>query len=241
MTSQTTNTIQKGLSGSTLKLIAVITMLIDHIGAVVINPLLSAYPNLLNVYYILRLCGRIAFPIFCFLLVEGFFHTKNIKKYCIRLAAFALISEIPFNLAIYHTVFAPEGQNVFFTLLIGLLTIWGMQSGDNYFSQKPVAKALFRAVILIVGMFLAWGLKTDYNFYGVIVIAVLYEYHHRKIFGSIVSAFMLCLMSFLEVTAFAAVPLIGAYNGKRGFSLKYIFYVFYPAHLLVLYIIWQFI
>ncbi len=234
MTSKT-----KGFSGSTLKLIAIITMLIDHIGAVVVGPMLSVNPDLTSFYYVLRLCGRIAFPIFCFLLVEGFFHTGNMPKYCLRLAAFALISEIPFDLAIYHTPVYPDGQNVFFTLLIGLLTIWAMQSFDKHFSEKPVAKALIRSVILIIGMFAAWGLKTDYNFYGIIVIAVLYEYHHRKIFGQTLSAIMLCFMSTLELTAFIAVPLIGAYNGKRGLSLKYIFYVFYPAHLLVLYFIWK--
>lgn len=235
------NTETKGLSGSTLKLIAIVAMFIDHIGAAIVASLLPDNPDLLQFYYILRLCGRIAFPLFCFLLVEGFFHTRNISKYCLRLAAFALVSEIPFDLAIYHTPFYRDGQNVFFTLLIGLLTIWGMQSADKLVSDNLVQKALFRGLILIIGMFAAWGLKTDYSFYGVIIIAVLYEFHHRRVLGGIISNLMLCLMSVLEVTAFLSVPLMMTYNGKRGFSLKYIFYVFYPAHLLVLYFIRQFL
>ncbi|MBO5373075.1 MAG: conjugal transfer protein TraX [Lachnospiraceae bacterium] len=233
----TINTNTKGISGSTLKLIAIIAMLIDHIGACIILPMLSTNPALDTLYYALRLCGRIAFPIFCFLLVEGFFHTKNVQKYCFRLAIFALISEIPFDLAIYNTAFYWDSQNVFFTLLIGLLTIWAMQYVDKFFVKNIVLQAIFRGVILIIGMFLAWGLKTDYNLYGVIIIAVLYEYYHRRTLSVIISCFMLCMMSTLELTAFIAVPLIALYNGKRGLSLKYVFYIFYPLHLFILYIV----
>lgn len=93
---------QKGLSGSTLKLIAIITMLIDHIGAAVIARLLIAGQGsemLYKIYYAMRAVGRVAFPIFCFLLVEGFFYTGSRKKYALRLFGFALLSEIPFDLA----------------------------------------------------------------------------------------------------------------------------------------------
>ena len=110
---------KKGISGSTLKIIAMITMLIDHIGAAVcmrmmlaegfgdlngaaeetIKAWVTVHADLYSTYYMFRMIGRIAFPIFCFLLVEGFKHTKDAKKYAIRLFAFALISEIPFDLA----------------------------------------------------------------------------------------------------------------------------------------------
>lgn len=117
---------QKGLSGSTLKLIAIITMLIDHIGAAVIARLLIAGQGsemLYKIYYAMRAVGRVAFPIFCFLLVEGFFYTGSRKKYALRLFGFALLSEIPFDLAFSGKTLEFGYQNVFFTLLIGLLTI----------------------------------------------------------------------------------------------------------------------
>ena len=117
---------QKGFSGSTLKLIAIITMLIDHIGAAVIARLLIAGQGselLYKIYYAMRAVGRVAFPIFCFLLVEGFFYTGSRKKYALRLFGFALLSEIPFDLAFSGKILEFGYQNVFFTLLIGLLTI----------------------------------------------------------------------------------------------------------------------
>ena len=116
---------QKGLSGSTLKLIAIITMLIDHIGAAVIARLLIAGQGsemLYKIYYAMRAVGRVAFPIFCFLLVEGFFYTGSRKKYALRLFGFALLSEIPFDLAFSGKILEFGYQNVFFTLLIGLLS-----------------------------------------------------------------------------------------------------------------------
>ena len=95
-----------------LKMIAITTMLIDHVGAV----LLPQYP-------ILRIIGRIAFPIFCFLLVEGFMHTHDVIRYMTRIGLFALISEIPFDLLFYGRILDGTHQNVFFTLFIGLVML----------------------------------------------------------------------------------------------------------------------
>lgn len=126
---------KRGVSGSTLKIMAVISMLIDHIGGVLIlmgiyykliphpeNIGIGCIPNLNTIYLIMRAIGRIAFPIFCFLLVEGYVHTSNKKKYALRLFIFALISEIPFNLAFGNKVFIPASRlnNVFFTLFLGI-------------------------------------------------------------------------------------------------------------------------
>lgn len=135
---------RKGMYGSTLKLIAIITMLIDHTAAVIIERILSSRgfynasndvqalqdfyvqnASLVIVNMAMRLIGRIAFPIFCFLLVEGFVHTRNKGKYAIRLALFALISEIPFDLAFKGKVLEFGYQNIFFTLLVGLLVMIG--------------------------------------------------------------------------------------------------------------------
>ena len=127
-----------GISGSTLKLIAIVSMLIDHTAATVIRALLISaspdwQPGLRTLYSVSRDIGRLAFPIFCFLLVEGFLHTRNPKKYAGRLFLFALISEIPFDLALQSGWFDPGKQNVYFTLLIGLLVLMGL----SYFREKP--------------------------------------------------------------------------------------------------------
>ena len=120
----------KILSGSTLKLIAVISMLIDHI-ALVLGPelefltasLLTVGGRDITCYYIMRRIGRLAFPIFCFLITEGFAHTRNPKRYALRLLIFALLSEVPYNLMVGQTLFYTARQNIYFTLLLGLLFV----------------------------------------------------------------------------------------------------------------------
>ena len=129
---------KKGISGSTLKMIAIVTMLIDHIGAAVLARLLmvnglgeldqtnadaimqwlSANGALYWTYTIMRMIGRVAFPIFCFLLVEGFLHTHDVKKYAMRLGLFALLSEIPFDLMYGGTWFYPVHQNLIWNSII---------------------------------------------------------------------------------------------------------------------------
>lgn len=140
---------KRGISGSTIKLIAVAAMLIDHIAAAIFTRMLLVgdylsvmesrdvsqmmvwmSENWLLLYgtEFLRLVGRLGFPIFCFLLVEGFQRTRNVKKYAFRLALFALLSEVPFDLAFAGTFLNPAYQNVYFTLLIGLLVLWAMDA-----------------------------------------------------------------------------------------------------------------
>ncbi len=136
---------EHGIPGSTLKIIAIVAMLIDHIAAVCLDSYISTVIPL-EAYYdsnyalkflaqygaiyygdmAMRLIGRFGFPIFVFLLIEGFMHTSNIKKYIRNLAIFALISEIPFNLAMNATLFSFDNQSVFVTLLIGLITIYAI-------------------------------------------------------------------------------------------------------------------
>ena len=172
------------LTGSSLKKIAMITMLIDHIGACVFERGLllvdetrndaALFEMLRNTDRILRLIGRVSFPIFCFLLVEGFLHTHDRKKYALRLFLFALVSEIPFDLAIMGRLFDPVHQNVFFTLLIGLLA---MMLCDYFRMQaQPVAQVL----VLILAMVLAWALHTDYGYRGVLLIELLYIFRYDR-------------------------------------------------------------
>lgn len=238
---------KKGLSGSALKMIAMVTMLIDHIGAsliengmmqkVVSDSVLDAQVSSLQHYTmwfavdkIMRGIGRISFPIFCFLLVEGFLHTRNWKKYALRLFLFGVISEIPFDLAFFKEVLNFSHQNVFFTLFIGMLVLAGLrccEQRENFLQQQ---RRIMEILTIVVGMAAAQLLHTDYGAFGVFAIAGLYFFRENKtrqtIFG--------CVAFLWEGTAPLAFLPIHFYNGERGLNLKYVFYVFYPAHLLIL-------
>lgn len=220
-----------GISGSTLKIIAIVTMLIDHAGATVVSaltrqPYITSSPETLQavrtLYNVMRDIGRVAFPIFCFLLVEGFLHTHNVKKYAQRLFLFALISEIPFDFALKPRWFYPSKQNVYFTLFIGLLVLWGIQtSWGRIWVQIP---------IMVAGLLAADFLRTDYGYKGVFLIEVLYILRFSKLYQCLGGAAAISW----EVPAPLAFLPVYFYNGKRGISLKYFFYWFYPVHLVVL-------
>lgn len=229
----------KGIAGSTLKIIAIITMLIDHIGAVVVERMIMrgvpffgmSIEELYLLDQVLRSIGRIGFPLFCFLLVEGFMHTKSRTKYALRLGAFALLSEIPFNLAFAGKVFFPKYQNVFFTLLIGFLVMCAFSMIEEKLKVNKVLQVILQLVVLLAGMGVALLLKTDYDYLGVISITVLYVFRFNRSLQMLFGA-----ASFLwEIPApFAFVPAY-FYNGERGLKLKFLFYAFYPVHLLILY------
>ena len=193
-------------------------MLIDHIAATVIIRILKfgGYNDgLYQLYRVMRNIGRIAFPIFCFLLVEGFMHTRDREKYALRLGCFAAVSEIPFDLAFNGKVLEVGYQNVFFTLLLGLLTMMAYDAVMNQSRWSVWKRTALSTIAILAGMFAAEFLSTDYGALGVLCIMVFY----------------------LEWAAvFAFVPIF-YYNGKRGFGMKYFFYAFYPVHLLILYLI----
>lgn len=227
----------RGLSGSTLKCIALITMFIDHIGAAVLARLLivgNGSEFLYQTYFAMRTIGRIAFPIFCFLLVEGFEHTKDRKKYALRLLVFALISEIPFDLAFSGKMIDFSYQNVFFTLFIGLVTMMAFHKIEEKAEWNPILRGAMLAAILFAGMGIAYLLRTDYDAKGVMCIMALYVF--RKMRGPQILAGCIAFC-WWELPALVAFIPIAFYNGKRGWNMKYIFYVFYPLHLLVLYFV----
>lgn len=248
---------KKGFTGSTLKIIAMVAMLIDHIGAVIFARILMATgvsgldqtntdavmnwmatnADVFGTYTICRMIGRIAFPIFCFLLVEGFIHTGNAKKYAIRLFAFALISEIPFDLAFKSEVLEFGSQNVFFTLAIGFVTLIAYKKVEEKEFQNKFTKILCQILVGMVGMFVAQILMTDYSALGVLVIVMFYVLRENR-FYQIASGGILFLENMSALFAF--LPIL-AYNGKRGMNVKWAFYIFYPAHLLVLYAICHFL
>lgn len=222
------------VTSNILKLIAVLSMLTDHIGAVL-------FPQ----YRILRWIGRLAFPIFVFLLTEGFFHTHNRRHYLLRLFLFSFISEIPFDLAFSKTPMDHEKCNVFFTLALGFLVMmlaeW-LYSSPNRFSHEPLRTV--GAFALIVGCFaVADGLHTDYSSAGLLAIGIGYclqrmNFHRCVIFSGIV--LMLVIVHSVEAWAYLALPFVFLYNGRLGIKNKFLqfaFYAFYPAHLLILYFI----
>lgn len=226
------------MSGNVLKMIAVITMLIDHIGAVVIengmlqvqNPdalaAILATPQGQAIWkadFVLRCIGRLAFPIFCFLLVEGFQYTRNVKKYAMRLGVFALVSEIPFNLAISGQACSLDSQNVYVTLLLGLIALIGVQKFQREFWKQ--------ALVILGCSGLAAILRTDYGAFGVIFIVTLYLLRYETVAQTAVGSLMLCW----ELPAVLSFIPIRLYNGTRGKgNWKYLFYGFYPVHLMIL-------
>ena len=238
----------KGISASTLKLIALITMFIDHIGAILLErgllPIIASsvlaghsfeylptnYETWYYINFLLRLIGRISFPIYCFLLVEGFLHTKNVKKYAFRLGLFAFISEVPFDLALHGEFFNFSTQNIFFTLFLGLCTLCAMKALENL----PPQQAPFRILVALTGMILAQFLQTDYSAFGVLLIVLLYLLKDNQKKQCIVGA----ISTLWEYTAPFAFLFTYHYNGERGKQLpKAFFYSFYPIHLILLFTI----
>ena len=223
------------LSGSALKLLAVVSMLIDHLAAFYWYnvPALQAVwftigHRAFTPLILMRIFGRIAFPLFAFLIVEGFVHTRSRKRYGLNLAFFALISEIPWNLIHTGTMLYP-GQNVFFTLLLGFL---GLCAIEKYSGNKPYLLGSLLG-LLVVSIFL----RADYGCSGYAFILLLYVLRDNKILQAIIGS---CFLGSRWIAGLAFIP-INMYNGRRGFVqgpiAKYAFYLFYPLHLLVIYLL----
>ncbi|MCI8346220.1 MAG: hypothetical protein HFJ42_09895 [Clostridia bacterium] len=242
-----------------LKIIGIVTMLCDHTGDTFIGH-----------FSFLNLIGRIAFPIFAFQIVQGYMHTHNVKKYALRLFAFACISQIPFMLFL-TTFYDSFYLNIFFTLLLGIICLYGYDKIKNKYLG-----ILFSILICIVAHFI----QVDYGAYGVAVIFLFYIFnktsasdinatthcdlpisatttnqkqsslHYKKItmclvfiiltsikylpdivkYPSIANIYIACVL----FTSISLIP-IYIYNGKQGPKTKYLFYAFYPVHLLLLY------
>ena len=260
-----------GFTGYHLKLIALITMLIDHIAAVVIWRVYVASFSVVDtvqtvqtmgekivvwvsqnqelvysIYEMMRYIGRMAFPIYCFLLVEGFLHTRSVKRYAVRLFIFALVSEIPFDLALTGEWWNTQYSNVFFTLLIGLLLIWVLSYVEKFyefwqekkwddFIGKLVCGLLGGCAAIVLGRFADVILMTDYGMAGVFAITVLYLVRKMKEIAFVLAVMLLSVMSSsTEILALLMLMPLMRYNGERGKTTKYVFYAFYPVHLFLL-------
>ncbi len=231
------------LNGLILKLIAVVTMLIDHVGVIL-------FPGQMVFRYI----GRIAFPIYVFLLVEGFFYTKSLRRYEVRLLIFALLSEIPFDLAFNGAVLEFSYQNAYFTLLLGLLMLHLIKFASE--KTNPIYGGLYLELLILVAFVAAAFLvRSDYSGGGVLLIYCFYKFRSRHLVKIILlAAISLAFYVPQEIFSLLAVIPLLLYNGKRGFGqgsgpyweneikpssvlVRYLFYLFYPAHLLILHFI----
>jgi hypothetical protein len=222
------------LNGFHLKLIAICTMFIDHLGY-------TLFPGDLW----LRCVGRVAFPIFCFLIAEGCVYTHDRKKYALRLLAFALLSEIPFNLMNSGAVWDSYHQNVLWTLLTGALVCWLL---DWALKNRRALAFVLTALVMAAAFYLPERLNTDYGGWGMLLVVMFYGVHRAPggaVSKMIAQALGLAFFSIasmgdyvsIELWSLVALVPIWLYNGQRGFSPKavqYGFYAFYPVHILVL-------
>ena len=237
-----------GASAFTLKLIAIISMVIDHY-SVILYPMayggkISAMPPEAMVKYMhLRIIGRIAFPIFAYLIAEGFVKTGNIKKYIYRMLIFALISTPAYNIAFGQTFIYTEKfvisfifGNVMWTFFFALIMLCIIKK-----IEEKVENVFFKSLLVVctAGLFYLLGdiIKCDWHGFGIALVAVFYIFRKSKImqmFFATAAIFMTFFKPFsVNLYAFLGLIPIIFYNGKRGKDLRYLFYAFYPAHLFV--------
>lgn len=237
----------RGISQEGLKLTACAAMLIDHVGAILIYTLYRQQSmargmhmvGLWNVYLAHRIIGRIAFPIFCFLLVEGMSHTHNRKRYARRMLVGVVLSEIPFNLAFSGTLLDVTSTNVMVTLLLGLLMMAAMEKVTGFWKIPMVLPFYYLAELL----------QTDYAGHGILLIAMLAltkDQPREKLLRILSFPILLWFgaditfgsVTFpIEVFGLLGLPAMLCYSGKKrthSKAVQRLFYCFYPAHLLAL-------
>lgn len=202
-----------------LKIIAIITMTIDHLGVFI-------FPG----HIIFRIIGRLSFIIFAFLIANGFKYTRNIENYCIRLLAMAFICQIPDMLLKVN-----YPGNIFFGLTLGLMSI-------NLLNQKNIKASIGYILILLLSIIL----NIDYGIYGILMINFFYLIEEQNILKVIqvilfliIQTFGIFILKFAYITYFSIIslPIIWQYNGEKGYSSKWLnnlFYLYYPVHLIII-------
>lgn len=235
------------MSAFVLKLIAIIAMTFDHIGAVFFPLGLRADHFCYSIA--LRTVGRFTMPIMCFFIGEGYRKTGNKGKYALRLLLFAFISEIPYRLLLHNEV------NVIFTLFIGLCGLWVADILKERFKSDS-----FRIFVYLFAVLAAMLIDSDWSYIGMLLIFAFYHggdstvkrilyplsvYVFVFISGYIEAVFVVGFESFyinfIQFAGCLSIPLLLLYNGKKGPSMKYLFYIYYPLHMLVLWLLHMFI
>ena len=216
----------KIIDGTTLKIIAMICMVFDHVG-----------DNIFPSQTWMRIIGRIALPLFAFCISEGYIHTKDKKKYLKRLGIFALISEIPFNLLTNKTIFSINHQNVMVTFFIAILSLIVF---DKITKSKNKISYIFGTLIVLIFGIISLILKTDYNLFAVLLVFIYYVFNKKgKNISNIIGTIYQLIFRNVGIYIFGALSFIPIlmYNGKKGKGMKWLFYIFYPGHMLVIYLI----
>ena len=218
-----------------LKLIAIVTMLIDHIG-------LFFFPDI----PLFRIIGRLSFPLFAFLIANGAYYTKNQNRYLLRLGIFALVSQIPYGLLYGLILPSFSGINIFGTLFLGLLAIVLSRNQKNHF---------LKGLSIALPAFVALVLDASYGAAGVVSIVIFYYYFRNlkmlillqgflflcvyslpALYEALVSGWYVNVVAFLQPLGLLSLVFIALYNHKKGPSFSLGFYVFYPVHLFILYV-----
>ncbi len=220
------------LDGTMLKIIAMVSMVIDHVGDMF-------FPELLW----LRMIGRLAMPVFAFCITEGYIHTRNRKKYLLRMGIFALISEVPFDLA-FEGKIGLSHQNImvsFFISIVALMLFDLIRGSKNEIKGRySVLRTMLGALAVLAMAVVAFLVKADYTIFAVASVFLFYAFkdvnpYVRPVPGVAFLA-LTRTVGYYCTTGLSLVPLM-LYNGKKGRGLKWLFYAFYPGHLLLLYLI----
>ncbi len=224
------------MDGTALKILAMISMVFDHVGDMF-------FPGALW----MRMIGRLAMPIFSFCIAEGYSHTKDKNRYLLRMGGFALISEIPFDLAFEGRI-GLSHQNIMLTFFLSILALMLFDrirgekdpETDKYSAGKTALGTLAVAAMAALALLV----RADYTVFAVIAVFLFHVFRHRRhaVRSAIGVAFLALTrtVGYYCATGFSLIPLL-LYNGKRGKGLKWLFYAFYPGHLLLLYLLKAFL
>lgn len=219
------------LNNNQLKIIAMISMLIDHIGFLF-------FPKTV----VFRIIGRVAFPIFAYMIAEGCRHTKNRKRYLGTIAILAILFQL-----VYFVFIGELYQCILYTFSISIATIFSIEGIINGEGKRRTLMKLSLACAILVGVgfpliFSEQGFFVDYGVWGIFLPVIVYfapSKSSKLIFTALLIAAMALISDPLQWWALFAIPFLALYNGKRGrANLKYLFYIFYPAHLILLFAIY---
>lgn len=220
-----------GLSNNSLKIIAMVSMFIDHVGFIL-------FPQ----HQIFRIIGRIAFPIFAYMIAEGCFYTRNRKKYLMLIACLGIVCQLVSTIATGSLY-----QNILITFSLAIAVIFAI---DNFLKNKKTPSFLLMAFTVAGVIFISYvapvifesyGFKVDYGIWGILLPVFVYFSPTKTLkifFTTLILAIRIFLVGKLQLFALLAIPFLVLYNGKRGkLKMKYVFYIFYPAHLAILHLI----
>lgn len=217
------------INGAVLKYIAFISMFIDHFNKAIITPLLNYQQPLVFISSLFDIIGRIAFPIFAFMIVEGFYKTKSRGKYLRNLLIFAIISEIPYDMFQSKVFINNRSQNIMWALALGLFILIIVDNLKEKIKNKYIW-ILVSIIIVAINAIIATLLSFDYDYYSIIIIFILYIFYDKRFVGSLLSY----LVIIKEIYAILGFAIINLYNGEKGKQNKLFNYLFYPVHLLIL-------